>query len=45
VIPVDTKIRNASLKGVPAPIIEPNSKAVLAYTELLELLLQEKSHS
>ncbi len=43
VIPIDTKIRDASLKGIPAPIIEPNSKAVVAYTELLELLLQEKS--
>ena len=42
VIPIDTKIRDASLQGIPAPILEPNSKAVKAYTELLELLLQEK---
>ncbi len=44
VIPVDTKIRNASLKGVPAPLLEPNSKAVIAYTELLEFLMQEKTN-
>ena len=42
-IPVDTKIRDASLKGVPAPILEPKSKAVEAYAELLELLLQDKT--
>jgi chromosome partitioning protein len=42
VIPIDTKIRDASLQGIPAPLLEPNSKAVTAYTELLELLLQEK---
>ncbi len=42
VIPVDAKIRNSSLKGVPAPLDEPNSKAVLAYTELLECLLLNK---
>ena len=43
VIPIDTKIRDASLQGIPAPIIQPNSKAVEAYADLLELLLQEKS--
>lgn len=42
VIPIDTKIRDASHSGVPAPLLEPHSKAVVAYTELLELLLQEK---
>ncbi len=42
VIPVDTKIRDASHEGVPAPIFEPNSKSVLAYAELLDLLLREK---
>jgi len=43
VIPVDTKIRDASHQGIPAPLFEPQSKAVLAYAELLDLLLQEKS--
>lgn len=42
VIPIDTKIRDASHQGVPAPIFEPHSKAVVAYAELLDLLLQEK---
>ncbi len=42
VIPVDVKKRNSSLKGVSAPLIEPNSKAVIAYAELLELLLLNK---
>lgn len=42
VIPIDTKIRDASLQGVPAPIYESKSKAVQAYAELLELLLVEK---
>jgi len=44
-IPVDTKIRNASLKGIPAPLVEPGSKAVKAYTQLLEFLMQETSHA
>ncbi|MCK5120745.1 MAG: ParA family protein [Methylococcales bacterium] len=42
VIPIDTKVRDASLQGIPASIFDPNSKAVIAYTELLELLLQDK---
>jgi chromosome partitioning protein len=45
VIPVDTKIRDASLIGVPAPMFAPTSKSVEAYAELLELLLQEKAQS
>lgn len=43
VIPIDTKLRDASLQGIPASIAEPNSKAVLAYTDLLEFLLQKKN--
>ncbi|MCK4840283.1 MAG: ParA family protein [Methylococcales bacterium] len=43
VIPVDTKIRDASVKGIPAPIYDPGSKAVEAYADLLELLLHEKT--
>ena len=45
VIPIDTKIRDASHLGVPASMIEPHSKAVNAYAELLELLLQEKDQA
>jgi len=43
VIPIDTKIRDASLQGIPAPLYDANSKAVEAYAELVELLLQEKN--
>jgi len=42
VIPIDTKIRDASHHGIPASLVEPNSKAVVAYTDLLELLMQDK---
>ncbi len=41
VIPVDTKIRDASHLGIPAPLVDQDSKSVVAYTELLEFLLQE----
>jgi chromosome partitioning protein len=40
-IPVDTKIRDASRAGVPVSLFVKNSKAAEAYTELLELLLQD----
>lgn len=43
VIPIDTKIRDASIEGVPVPIYAPKSKSVEAYTALLELLLQENN--
>ncbi len=43
VIPIDTKVRDASLQGVPAPIYDPSSKAVEAYSNLLEYLLADKS--
>jgi chromosome partitioning protein len=45
VIPVDTKIRDASHQGIPVSIFEPNSRAVNAYSELLEQLLQEKTQA
>lgn len=45
VIPIDTKIRDASFQGIPAPLLEPNSKAVEAYAELLELLLLDKTQA
>lgn len=41
VIPIDTKFREASRLGVPGPLYIPSSKASEAYTELLEMLLQE----
>jgi len=41
VIPIDTRIRDASIQGVPVPIYAPKSKSVEAYTSLLELLLQD----
>lgn len=45
VIPVDTKIRDASLMGVPVPIYASNSKSVEAYAALLDQLLQNKTQS
>lgn len=39
VIPVDTKLREASSAGIPASLFAPNARAVSAYTELLEFLL------
>lgn len=43
VIPVDTKVRDASRVGVPLPLFDKTSKAVEAYSELLELLLLDKA--
>jgi chromosome partitioning protein len=43
VIPVDTKVRDASSVGVPLPLFDKSSKAVEAYSELLELLLLDKA--
>lgn len=37
-IPIDTKLRDASRAGVPPPIYDPRSRAVRAYTDLLETL-------
>ncbi|WP_347988491.1 ParA family protein [Methylomonas sp. AM2-LC] len=42
VIPVDTRVRDASAIGVPLPLFDKSSKAVEAYSELLELLLLDK---
>ena len=42
VIPVDTKVRDASAVGIPLPLFDKNAKAVEAYSELLELLLLDK---
>jgi chromosome partitioning protein len=43
VIPVDTKVREASRVGMPLPLFDKSARAVDAYTELLELLLLDKS--
>jgi chromosome partitioning protein len=40
VIPVDTKIRDASTLGIPISIYEENAKSSKAYAELLTLLLE-----
>lgn len=37
-VPIDTKLRDASRAGVPPPLYDPRSRAVMAYTELLETL-------
>ena len=43
VVPIDTKVRDASLKSIPAPLYDANSKAVEAYAALLELLLKDNN--
>jgi chromosome partitioning protein len=45
VIPIDTKIRDASIQGIPGPLYEPKSKSVEAYASLLELLLQDNTQA
>lgn len=42
-IPIDTKIRDASKQGIPLSIYLPESKSVEAYSALLDLLLQHDS--
>lgn len=39
-VPVDTKLRDASRAGVPPAFYDPRSRAVTAYTDLLETLLR-----
>lgn len=39
-IPVDTKLRDASRMGIPAPAYAPKSRGVRAYESLLQTLLQ-----
>lgn len=45
VIPVDTKLREASRVGVPASLYAPHSRAVAAYSDLLEVLLTRSNES
>jgi chromosome partitioning protein len=41
VVPVDTQVREASDAGIPLSHYMPKSKAVMAYTELLEQMLSQ----
>ncbi len=41
VIPIDTKIREASQLGIPAPFSFPTTRAVKSYRELLEFLIEK----
>jgi chromosome partitioning protein len=41
VIPIDTRLREASRAGVPPAVFEPRARSVEAYTRLLEYLLQD----
>lgn len=46
VIPVDTQFRDASLAGRPLPLINPNSRGVRAYEQILDNLLAiDQPHS
>lgn len=42
-IPIDTRLREASRAGLPPAIFDPRSRAVAAYTELLESLLNRRA--
>jgi chromosome partitioning protein len=41
VIPVDTRLREASKVGLPPPVADPRGKGVEAYAVLLEMLQSE----
>lgn len=43
VVPVDTKFRNASMKGVFPSRFDPGSRGVLAYAKLLKSLIEEEA--
>mgnify|MGYP005988725223 CR=1 FL=1 len=42
VVPVDTKFRNASMKGVFPSRFDPSSRGVLAYAKLLKSMIEEE---
>lgn len=44
-IPVDTKFRDASNEGKPVSYIHPNTHGVMAYAELLSVLLDETGNT
>jgi chromosome partitioning protein len=41
VIPIDTRLREASRAGLPPPMFAPRTRGVMAYAELLEYLLNQ----
>jgi chromosome partitioning protein len=43
VIPVDTQFREASRMGVPLPMLLPQSRGVVAYTRLLDMLVSDEA--
>lgn len=45
VIPIDTRIRDASIESIPVPLYAPKSKSVEAYTALLDMLLLENNQA
>ncbi len=44
VIPVDTQFREASRQGAPLSYLNPQARGVLAYTTLLETLLEKRAN-
>ena len=40
-IPIDTRLREASRAGIPPAVFDPNGRAVTAYGKLLDYLLHE----
>ncbi len=40
-VPIDTKLREASRAGLPPAMFDPRSRAVAAYTDLLEYLMND----
>jgi len=44
VIPTDTRLREASRVGLPPAIFDPRSRAVVAYSDLLEHLMKSSSN-
>ncbi|ODC04138.1 cobalamin biosynthesis protein CobQ [Terasakiispira papahanaumokuakeensis] len=42
-VPVDTKFREASVAGMPASMLDPNSRGVHAYSVLLKFLLDRQN--
>jgi len=45
VIPIDTRVRDASIEGIPVSLYAPKSKSVEAYTALLDMLLLENNQA
>jgi chromosome partitioning protein len=43
VIPVDTRFREASMQGIPLPLLNPHSRGATAYNILLDRLLTDES--